>query len=417
MCTLRRRNPLIAAIPVAAVALIGGVSGCVADDSGMHDDGSRSIEDVPHGYVAGAEEASEAQTTMAVAERGSDTVHLLPLSAEHQDRAKAIELDIHAERLEQDGRFVYVSDGGRTIEIIDSGAWTVDHGDHVHFYRAQPRSLGSLTLEAPATTIVGNGERTVIGSADGTVTVLDRGALEDGGRADDAARAGRSIDTDSSTALAAPLDDGLVLAVGDDPARPADRLVFTDAEGSTSGPEQECVAPEGVAILRAGVAIGCRDGVALFDPGPEPAFRLLTYGESTALRADGFGYRPRSNEAAAPAGGGLWSVDAAHTELRHVAVPGAVIASAASPADDATALALDEIGTLRSLDRDTGEVLAQAALDGVTGKSALELDSQRAYVTAADKRAVYEIDYADGLRVARSLAVPVRPDLMVEVGR
>jgi hypothetical protein len=48
---------------------------------------------------------------------------------------------------------------------------------------------------------------------------------------------------------------------------------------------------------------------------------------------------------------------------------------------------------------------------------ALQVDAQRAYLADPDDRVVHEVDFADDARVARSIAVPVRPDVMAEVGR
>jgi hypothetical protein len=47
----------------------------------------------------------------------------------------------------------------------------------------------------------------------------------------------------------------------------------------------------------------------------------------------------------------------------------------------------------------------------------IEVDADRAYVNNAPARAVYEIDYAHGLRIARTLHTDVTPGLMVEAGR
>jgi hypothetical protein len=47
----------------------------------------------------------------------------------------------------------------------------------------------------------------------------------------------------------------------------------------------------------------------------------------------------------------------------------------------------------------------------------IEIDSDRAYVNNAVAREVYEIDYADGLRISRTLRTEVTPGLMVESGR
>jgi len=47
----------------------------------------------------------------------------------------------------------------------------------------------------------------------------------------------------------------------------------------------------------------------------------------------------------------------------------------------------------------------------------VDLDSDRAYINNADAKEIYEIDYADGLRIARTLSTEVTPGLMVESGR
>jgi hypothetical protein len=51
------------------------------------------------------------------------------------------------------------------------------------------------------------------------------------------------------------------------------------------------------------------------------------------------------------------------------------------------------------------------------GRSTLQLDAQRAYLSDPDDSLVHEIDFADDARVARSIEVPVRPDVLAEVGR
>ncbi|HEX2286793.1 MAG TPA: metal ABC transporter permease, partial [Mycobacterium sp.] len=47
----------------------------------------------------------------------------------------------------------------------------------------------------------------------------------------------------------------------------------------------------------------------------------------------------------------------------------------------------------------------------------IEVDSDRAYVNDTAERVVYEIDYGDALRVARTLHTETTPGLMVEAGR
>jgi hypothetical protein len=47
----------------------------------------------------------------------------------------------------------------------------------------------------------------------------------------------------------------------------------------------------------------------------------------------------------------------------------------------------------------------------------IEVDSDRAYVNNAAAREIYEIDYGDSLRIARTLTTGVEPGLMVKAGR
>ncbi|WP_307961773.1 hypothetical protein [Salinispora arenicola] len=75
--------------------------------------------------------------------------------------------------------------------------------------------------------------------------------------------------------------------------------------------------------------------------------------------------------------------------------------------------ALDSSGTLLSYDLATGKLLARTSVPAAS----LMLDVDRAYLADPASLLIHEIDYRDGLRVARTLRVAGRPDLAVEVGR
>lgn len=383
----------------AALSVTLAVGGC--GSSGAPPD----VEETPHGYVAGAEELAEPQPAIAYATRGGRQLHLLDLTAGSE---KEVGLSLDAEQITEDGRFVYVS-GDRRIEVVDAGVWTVDHTDHVHYYRAPARAVGTLTLDAPITTVVGFEAHTTIGTADGKVAVLDRRELEAGKLATLA-----TIDSRSTTALAVPYADRLLVAVGDDPTRPADRIVAMDERGEPTGAlEVPCAAPRGGAVLRGGAVIACEDGLVRVKLEGEKLTAKTLPSPRTPVPAEPFGYRPRSNEAAVADRGGIWSVNAAKATLRYLPVQGRELVAAASPADGSTVLALDRSGTLVSYDLATGKVLAQKSVPA----SSLTLDVDRAYLAEPSARIIHEIDYRDGLRTARTLRVAGRPDLAVEVGR
>jgi hypothetical protein len=384
----------------AALSLALALSACSSTEE------PQAADETPHGYVAGAEELPEAQSAIAYATRGARRLHLLDLATESD---RAIGLSLGVERITEDGRFVYVDDGDRGLEIVDAGVWTVDHTDHVHYYRAPARPVGVLALDAPIRTVVGHEAYTAVGTADGKVTVLDRRELEAGKVVERA-----TIDSGSSTALAVPYAGQLLVAVGDDPARPADRITAMNERGEPTGDlTVPCPAPRGWAVLRGGAVIACENGFVRVKVDGEKLTAKVLRTPHTPVPADMFGYRPRSNEAAVADRTGIWSVNAAKATLRHLPATGHELVAAASPADGSTVLALDTTGTLLSYDLTTGRVLANKAVPA----SHLTLDVNRAYLTEPAARVIHEIDYRDGLRTARTLRVAERPDLVVEVGR
>ncbi|WP_422771460.1 hypothetical protein ACN28C_33420 [Plantactinospora sp. WMMC1484] len=366
----------------------------------------QDAEATPHGYVAGAEEMDEMQATVAYAARGSSRLGLLDLASATE---KDVTLSIAVQRLVEDGRFVYADDGGRQLEIVDAGVWTVDHTDHVHYYRKPARSLGTLTFDAEIRTITGFRGHTAIGTADGQIRVLDRRQLEAG----QVAELGR-IDSGSSTPLAVPYGDELIVAIGGgDSGQPADRIVTMAADGRRTGAETPCRAPRGWAVLRGGAVIACEDRLVRVQRESGGLGAKALTSPHRPVPTGGLGYRPRSNEAALAGAGGIWSVNAAKDTLRHLPAAGHNLVAAASPADGDTVLALSSAGTLLSLDLETGKVLAQKPVPATS----LTIDMNRAYLPDPQGQVIHEIDYGDGLRTARTLPVAERPDLMVEVGR
>ncbi|WP_434739382.1 hypothetical protein [Micromonospora sp. SH-82] len=388
------------AVWTATLSVTLALSACASSDD------PTAVEETPHGYVAGAEELAEPRSAIAYATRGDQRLHLLDLTATTE---KEIVLSLGAERVTEDGRFVYVGDGDRRLEIVDTGVWTVDHTDHVHYYLAPARSVGTLTLDAPVTTVAGFEAHTTVGTADGKVTVLDRRELEAGKVAELA-----TIDSGSSSALAVPYAKQLLVAVGDDPGQPANRITAMSERGERTGAlDVPCVAPRGWAVLRGGAVIACEDSLVRVRLEGEKLTATTLPSPQTPVATDMFGYRPRSNEAAVADRAGIWSVNAAKATLRYLPAGGRELVAAASPADGSTVLALDRSGTLISYDLETGKVLAQKTVPAAS----LMLDIDRAYLAEPAARVIYEIDYRDGLRTARTLRVAEQPDLAVEVGR
>ncbi|MEJ3653197.1 hypothetical protein WEH80_09445 [Actinomycetes bacterium KLBMP 9759] len=393
------RAALAALVPAAAL-LVAGCSPAAPP----------APDEVPHGFVAGAEETAEAQSRLVTADHLTGAVRVLDLVT--GEISEVAHLDA-VERIATDGRFAYVATADGAVHVVDSGAWTVDHGDHVHHYRAPVKDVGRLP--GPAAELVAvhsDPTTTAVSFADGTVHLLDRARLDAGeivpvGRV---AGAGRPVH-------AVPYRERVLVPL-------TDSVEVRDRQGGrVAGIEPPCPQPSGSATTRRGVVFGCADGALLVAerekvlagekipyPGAVPAER----------QARAFGHRPGSSTLAAPAGtDGIWSLDVSRRAWTLLPV-GPVVASCAV-GEGGPVLVLTGDGVLRAIDP-AGNETAQAALLGgppAAGDPApvIHVDPARAYVNDPARGLIYEIDHGDGLRVARTFTVPGRAGHFVETGR
>ncbi|MEU6644507.1 hypothetical protein ABZ863_18400 [Saccharomonospora sp. NPDC046836] len=359
------------------------------------------VVDVPHGYVEGAEETAEAQSRLVLADAATGAVRVLDLLTEEVTRLD----DIAAvERVSTDGRFAYLAAGG-TTHVVDGGAWMVDHGDHVHYYRAEIRSTGTLAGHAVAAHT--DAAITAVTLANGTTTVLDRSTVEDGGT-----RLGPALD-----GVAVPFEQRLLVASGDG-------VAIHDRDGAPLATISEpCPAADGTAVTRRGVVFGCTDGALLVreDDGELVGEKIrYPWPVTEPERAREFTHRPGSATPAAPAGErGVWSLDvAAHAWT--LLETGPVVAVNAV-GEGGPLLVLTPDGVLHAHDPATGERTASRPLldepvpSGIA--PVIQVDTSRAYVNDPAARRVYEIDYNDDLRVARIFELDITPSHIVETGR
>lgn len=102
----------------------------------------------PHGYVEGAEETAEAQSRLVLADENG-AVRVLDLITEEVTELGPVD---GVDAIRGDGRYAHLTDGD-TVHVVDSGGWMVDHGDHVHYYRTDPRVVpaGEVPEEEPVT--------------------------------------------------------------------------------------------------------------------------------------------------------------------------------------------------------------------------------------------------------------------------
>ncbi|TDC46031.1 hypothetical protein E1281_28900 [Actinomadura sp. KC345] len=396
---VRRRASAAAA---ATGVLLTLLSGCGASGSG---DGSAGAGPTPHGHVEGAEETAEPQWRLILAAARGGRIHSLdPATGRSVPVGEAAGLTA----MRTDGRHAYLTTGDAQ-RVVDTGVWTVDHGDHVHYYRAPARTVGDLRA-AGTPEVAGDLAVTTL-AAGGAVRVLDRKALDDG-KIQEPARV--------EAAVAVPYA-GHLLAASDGTGH----VAVHDREGHRiSQLPEPCPDPRGQAITRRGAVLGCSDGALLVtgEDGRFAAEKIPYPGEVPAgERALEFRHRPGSNVLAAAAGDkGAWVLDIAARTWKRVGSVPAVAVNAVG--EDSPVLLLGRDGVLRSYDPGTGKQEADVKLLKDTGSlkerpsPVIQVDTMRAYVNDPAGNAVHEIDYNDDLRKARSFKLPFAPAHMVETG-
>lgn len=372
-----------------------------------------------HGAVVGAAEVAEPPLHLVSVDTGGEVSMLDLLTDEKTDLGSVTA----PASVTSDGRYVF-SAGPTGVDVVDSGAWTWDHTDHFHYYRATPRVVGRVEGAGTATVSTG-----MLSTADGTgvffpdsgeAVLLDNAALSRG-TVDETLR----LEVGPHDGLIAPLGDGAVVSEPDAQGRPAD-LRVVDADGTTIG-GTECAEASGTITTRVGLVVGCADGAVLVTlDGDEPVIERIAYPDGAAAPATSFAARKgRPTVAGLGDGSGIWLLDTRERSWTWVATTSPVVAATA--VDDAAAhvVALGEDGTVQVYDATSGERLARTGpllastladpqlAPGVT----LTVDAQRAYVNASADGVVHEIDYGDEARVARSLSTPTRPAHVAETGR
>ena len=381
----------------------------------------------PHGFVEGAAEAAEPQLHLA-ALSGAGEITLLDLLDESSDTLGTVDA---ASAVSTDGRYLFVSSQTTgELSVIDTGVWTVDHEDHFHYYRAEARVVGSLEGQGEAVVSSGPTVTGVWFAESGEGILLDTAALGTG-EITEVAR----ITGNPHPGVLVPFGDA-VLATGANAEGIASRVDVLGTDGTpTASAGAACEALSGSITTRVGVVFGCADGALLattsadgitFESIPYPADALADgAGVSTADRALKFRNREGRPSVAAVAGTrGAWILDTRERTwtLLPSDVPLLQVSAADDTGDHVVALAAD--GRVLVLDAAAGTllastepILATSLTDpSLTAGVELTVDATRAYVNSPADNLLYEIDYADGARIARTFDVD-SPAFLAETGR
>jgi hypothetical protein len=397
-----------------AVSLL--TTSCAGQNDDVSTPKSTASASAPHGYVEGAQEKAEQQSRLLLSDPGTGDTRVLDLIT---GKAQEVSRRTGTAELTTDGRFGYFHTSGGT-HVLDVGAWTVDHGDHVHYYRAAIRDVGRLP-GGSGTRVRSDAAVTAVTDEDGRATIYRRAELEKGKVGSPRTLPG------THAGVVVPYAEHL-LSLTDD-GQDAARLAVYDREGKrVASPDTECGDPRGDAVTRRGVVLGCADGVLLVRE-TDGAFtaRKIPYGSDVpeAERATAFRHRPGSDTLTAPAGDrAVWVLDV--TERTWTRVRTGPVVSANTAGEGSVLIVLETDGSLHGYDISTGKqvsktkpLLTSAPETGTDGnvEPVIEVDRSRAYLNDPKGRRVYEIDYNDNLRIARTFGLDIEPALMVETGR
>jgi hypothetical protein len=412
------RSPLLSTCLAGALAL--GLTACAAGTpSDDVDTGAEATADTTgegHGAVAGAEELAEPRLGLTTIDRSGTVAHL-DLLDESVVELGSIEAPT---AVETDGRYLF-AETPRGLEVVDSGVWTWDHVDHFHYYRADPRLLGTLEGEGAATVATTNlstsGSTGVHFAGSGDAVLLDTEALSRG-----ELRERFRLDGEPGPGLVVPVGSFALVTEG---RGASTTLVGHTADGDETGPAESCPDASGTITTRVGAVVGCSDGALLATvEDDELVVERIPYpAGGTAPAATAFDNREGRPTVAGLAGSeGVWLLDTRARAWTLLPAPTPLVSVTAVDDADQRLLALAQDGRVLVLDGTTGQVVAETAPLVAESLAAgttptLVADQQRAYLSAPVEGRLYEIDAADGARIARSFETATEPAFVAETGR
>lgn len=396
-------------------ALTVSLAACVTTPAAPAPSGDST--DGGHGAVAGAAEVAEPQLGLTWIDPEGKVSHLDLLDESTTEIGEIPAVT----GVTTDGRYLFAqTDDG--IEIVDSGVWTWDHVDHFHYYRAAPALLGSVTgagRATIATTNLSTTGGTGISFADsGDAVLLDTEALSKG-----EIRELFRLEREPHSGLVVPV--GSFALVSEASAGADSTVAGYTSDGEATGLEEPCTDVAGTITTRVGAVIGCRDGALLAHVDGEElqVERILYPAGTTAPAARSFDSREGRPTVAGLAGAeGIWLLDTRERSWTLLPSPVPLVHVTAVDDEAGHLLALAQDGRVLVLDDESGAVLAETeplvADSLAAGQTPMLIaDQHRAYLSAPSERRLYEIDYADGARIARSFETATEPAFVAETGR
>ncbi|WP_212721428.1 ABC transporter [Nocardioides dongxiaopingii] len=405
-------------IVLAALAVLPLVACSSEPDPSPRDSSAEGDEN--HGEFAGAVELAEPALGLTTVDAAGVVRHLDLLDESVSELAGVGD----ASGVHTDGRFAFVQTSGG-VDVVDSGVWTWDHVDHFHYYRAEPREVGTVPGTGPATVATTNsstsGGSGVFFGESGEAVLLDTEALADGELVER-----YRVSTTPHDGLLVPVGD-LALVTEPDASGTAARVLTLDGDGRpVPGGAHPCPDAQGTITTRVAAVIGCADGALLASVvDDELQVERIPYPPGTsAPAATSFAGRDGRPTVAALAGEDrVWLLDTRAESWTLLDSPVPLAQVTAVDDDDEHVVGLSTDGRVVVLDGGSGELLgtsgrlAAASLRSGVGVPTMVADQQRVYLSAPAEKRLYEVDFADDARVARTFETPTRPLYVAGTGR
>lgn len=342
----------------------------------------------------GAAEVSSPASALLIADE-TGAITILDLDTEQREEIAGHGV-VHGQ-----GRFGYraQTDGEETVvELVDSGRWTVPHGDHSHSFRGQSRIAGTIegtAADGPRTTV---GDHATAVLFDDELAVLDH---ETAGREDPVL-----VPRPAGAEIVVPFVGHLLAAS----ATTVDVLDDTGASTGTSAP---CTAPTDADITRVGAVIACADGAVLVSRevgGALVAESIPHQGGAPAANAL-HGRADRPDLAGVAGDRGAWLLDTRARTWTLLPTDAALLTASAIGDDEGRTVVVADDGTVRVLAADGIEiartaplVAASAADPAARSRITLLVGAAHAYVSDPAAGEIHEIDHRDGAVVTRTFA-------------
>jgi outer membrane protein assembly factor BamB len=161
-----------------------------------------------------------------------------------------------------DGRHLLVSTTGG-FQLLDGGAWAQPHGDHAHYYTADPELTDTMfDATTPGHVVVHHGRTALFDDGTGHVEMFDSAAVADPER-----ETREHTTPEAHHGVAVELSDGsLIVSEGTEDARTGLRVL--DKNGKEIAASDECPGIHGEAVAADEVVLaGCEDGVLIVKDG------------------------------------------------------------------------------------------------------------------------------------------------------